>query len=93
VQKILIASDSELIEALVEAIKKSGIQELSIIVDDLQENEGRLLFELREATPKSEVLLTTQHPFGEIPHGVTYIEYDKERKGLHVRYSPSLDPS
>jgi len=90
VQKILRAPDNELIEALAEAIKKSGIQELSIIVDGLQENIVCLLFELiREATPKSEVLLTTQHTFGEIPHRVTYIEYDKERKGLHARHSPA----
>jgi len=90
VQKILSAPDNELIEALAEAIKKSEIQELSIIVDGLQENIVCLLFELiREATPKSEVLLTTQHTFGEIPYRVTYIEYDKERKGLHVRHSPA----
>jgi len=86
VQKILSAPDNELIEALAEAIKESGIQGLSIIVDGLQENIVCLLFELiREATPKAKVLFTTQHPFGEIPHRVTYIEYDKERKGLHVR--------
>jgi len=85
VQKILIAPDIELIEALVEAIKNSGIQELSITVDGLQEDIAYSLFQLiREATPKSEVVLTSQHPFGEIPHRVTYIEYDKERKGLHV---------
>jgi len=89
VQKILSAPDNELIEALAEAIKESGIQELSIIVDGLQENIVYPLFELiSEVTPKLEVLLTTQHPFGEIPHGVAYIEYDKERKGLHVRHSP-----
>ena len=90
VRKILSAPDNELIEALAEAIKESGIQELSIIVDGLQENIVCSLFELiSEVTPKSEFLLTTQHPFGEIPHGVTYIEYDKERKGLHVRHSPA----
>jgi len=93
VQKLLSAPANELIEALAEAIKKSGIQELSIIVDGLQENIVCLLFELiREATPKSKVLLTTRHPLGEIPHRVTYIEYDKydkERKGLHVRHSPA----
>jgi len=90
VQKILSVPDDELIEALVEAIKNSGIQELSITVDGLQENIVYSLFQLiREATPKSEFLLTTQHSFGEIPHGVTYIEYDKERKGLHVRHSPA----
>ena len=90
VQKILSAPDDELLEALAGAIKESGIQELSVIVDGLQENIVWLLFELiREATPKSEVLLTTRHPFGEIPHRVTYIEYDKERKGLHVRHSPA----
>jgi len=90
VRKILSAPDNELIEALAEAIKESGIQELSVIVDGLQENIVCSLFELiSEVTPKSEFLLTTRHPFGEIPHGVTYIEYDKERKGLHVRHSPA----
>ena len=91
VQKILSAPDYELIEALAEAIKKSGIQELSIIVDGLQENIAYSLFQLiTEATPKSKVLFTTQHQFEEIPHRVTYyIEYDKERKGLHVHHSPA----
>jgi len=90
VHKILSAPDNDLIEALAEAIKESGIQELSIIVDGLQENIVFSLFELiMEATPKSKVLLTTQHPFGDIPHRVTYIEYDKERKGLHICHSPA----
>jgi len=90
VQKILSAPDNELIVALVEAIKNSGIQDLSITVDGLQENIAYSLFMLiREATPKSEVLLTSQRPFGEIPHRVTYIEYDKERNGLRVRHSPA----
>jgi len=90
VQKILSAPDNELIVALVEAIKKSGIQELLLIVDSLQENIVCSLFELiMEATPKSKVLLTTQHPFGEIPRRVTYIEYGKERKGLHICHSPA----
>jgi len=90
IKKILSAPDNELVEALAEAIKNSGIQKLSITVDGLQENIVRSLFELiGEATPKSEVLLTSQHQFGEIPHRVTYIEYDKERKGLYVRHSPA----
>jgi len=90
VQKVLSAPENELIKALVEAIKNSGIRDLSITVDGLQENIAYSLFQLiREATPKSEVLFTTQHPFGEIPPRVTYIEYDKERKGLHVRHSPT----
>ena len=90
VQKVLSAPYNELIEALAEAIKKSGIQELLIIVDGLQENIVCSVFELiMEAAPKSKVLLTTQHPFGEIPHRVTYIEYDKERKGLHICHFPA----
>jgi hypothetical protein len=63
---------------------------LSIIIDGLQEDIVCSLFEVtREATPKSEVLLTSQHKFGQLPHGIRYIEYDKERQGLHVRYSPA----
>jgi len=90
VQKILSAPDNVLIKALAEAIKNSGTQELSITVDGLQENITYSLFQLiRGVTPKSEVLFTTQHPLGEIPTRVTYIEYDKERKGLHVRHSPA----
>jgi len=93
VQKVLNAPDSELVKALVEGVKNSGIQELSITVDGLEEKIAYSLFQLiREATPKSEVLFTSQHQFGEIPHRVTYIEYIeyvKERKGLHVRHSPA----
>jgi len=93
VQKVLSAPDNELIKALVEAIKNSGIQELSITVDGLQEKQEKIAYSLfqliGEATPKSEVLFTTQHPLGEIPPRATYIEYDKERKGLHVRHSPA----
>jgi len=90
VQKVLSAPDNELIKALAEAIKHSGIQELSITLDGLQENIAYSLFQLiREATPMSELLFTAQHPLGEIPPGVTYIEYDKERKGLHARHSPA----
>jgi len=90
VEKILGAPNNELIKALVEAIKNSGTQELSITVDGLQENIAYSLFQLiTEATPTSKVLFTTQHQFGEMPPRVTYIEYDKERKGLHVRHSPA----
>jgi hypothetical protein len=90
VLKILKAPFSDLVEALAEAIKKSGIQELSMIVDGLQENIVCLLFEvIRETTPKWEVLLTSQHKFGQLPDGMRYIEYDKERQGLHVCHSPA----
>jgi hypothetical protein len=88
VEKILNAPDKELIKALAEAIKRAGIQELSIIVDGLQEDIACWLFEcISKATPKPEVLLTSRHPFGQIPDGVMYIEYDKERKGLHICHS------
>ncbi|KAF8545003.1 hypothetical protein BDD12DRAFT_331915 [Trichophaea hybrida] len=81
IQKILDAPENELIEALAEAIKTVGIHELSIIVDGLQEDIAYWLIQLIvEATPKSKVLLTSRHPFGKIPDGMTYIEYDKERK-------------
>ena len=88
VQKILVAPDNELVEALAEAIQQAGIQELSLIVDGTSEDMACSLFEqIREATPKSEVLLTSQYPFGNIPQGMTYIEHDKERKGLHFHHS------
>ena len=88
VRKILDAPDDELLEALAEAIKKAGIQELSIIVDGLDENTTSGLFGvLRRATPKSTFLLASQHPLEPTPYGMTYIEYDKERKGLHTCHS------
>jgi hypothetical protein len=90
VRKILDAPDSELLEALAEAIKDAGIQELSIIIDGLRENTGiasRLFEFLREATPKSRFLLTSQHPLERTPYGMTSVEYDKERKGLHACHS------
>jgi len=91
VQKILVASDNELVDALAEAIQKAGIQELSLIVDGMSKDMARSLFEqIREAIPKSEVLLTSQYPFGNVPHDMTYIEHDKERKGLHFRLSTTL---
>jgi hypothetical protein len=90
VEKILDAPDNELIEGLVEAIKKSEIEKLYIIVDGMSENMASSLLELiSEATPKSDVLITSEYQFGRIPHGVTYIEHDKERNGLRVRNSPA----
>jgi hypothetical protein len=81
VEKILGALDEELIEALAEAIKKAGFQELSIIVDGLQEDIACWLAPLiMEAAPELRVLLTSKHSFGKIPNRVAYIEYDKERK-------------
>ena len=90
VRKMLDAPDDELLEALVEAIKKTGIQEVTIIVDGLGVNTGIAsgLFEvLGKATRKSTFLLTSQHPLEATPNGMTYIEYDKERKGLHTCHS------
>lgn len=88
VKKILNAPDKELIEALAVAINKAGIKELSIVVDGLLADISYWLFQhIREATPKLKVLFTSRHPFEQIPDGMSYIEYDKERKGLHVRYS------
>ena len=93
VQKILVAPDNDLVEALGEAIKHAGIQQLSLVVSGTSEGIACSLFEqIREATPKSEVLLTSQRPFGNIPHDVTYIEHDKERKGLYFPFY-HLDPS
>jgi len=89
VRKILDAPDDELLDALMEAIGKAGIQEFSIIVDSLGVNTGIAsgLFEvLRKATRKSTFLLTSQHPLETTPYGMTYIEYDKERKGLHTSH-------
>jgi hypothetical protein len=87
VEKILDFPDNELIKPLMEAIKKAEVQELSIIVDGLQEDIACWLIHLIvEATPKSKVLLTSRHQFGKIPDGMTYIEYDKETKGLHIRH-------
>jgi len=88
VQKILVAPDNELVEALVEAIEHAGIQELSLVVEGASEDMACSLFELiRDATPKSVVLFTSQYPFGNIPRDMTYIEHDKERKGLHPQHS------
>jgi len=90
VRKILDAPDDELLEALVEAIRKAGIREFSIIVDGLEETTGiasGLFGVLRKLTPKSTFLLTSEHPLERTPYGMTYIEYDKERKGLHTCHS------
>ncbi|KAF8540605.1 hypothetical protein BDD12DRAFT_980219 [Trichophaea hybrida] len=83
IQKILQAPDNVLIEALVQAIKKAGIQELSIIVDDLSEDIAHLVikYSIRTAQ-KLKALFTIDEPlkYGELPDKVACIEYDKERQ-------------
>jgi hypothetical protein len=90
IQKILDAPENELIEALVEAVKTSGIQELSIIFDGLSENIARLvILHSMRATRKLTALFTIDESpkYGEVLDRMTCIEYDKERKGLHICHS------
>jgi len=87
ISKILHAPDNELIEALVEAIKTAGTQELSVIFDGLWDIAYPLVNQVMEATPRLKALVTVTSPekAGEIPKEMICIEYDKERKGLHIR--------
>ncbi|KAF8541192.1 hypothetical protein BDD12DRAFT_531320 [Trichophaea hybrida] len=82
VKKVLDAPDNELIEALAEAIKKAGIRKLTIIVDSLWGDIASLLIEnILEATSRLKALLTSRQntSLGEIPDGILFIEYNKER--------------
>ncbi|KAF8543385.1 hypothetical protein BDD12DRAFT_802119 [Trichophaea hybrida] len=76
------APDNEQVEALVEAIRKAGLRELSIIVDGLWEGFAAQFIQLiMEGTVEFKALFTTQHnPPENIPYGMLCIEYDKERK-------------
>ncbi|KAF8243678.1 hypothetical protein K440DRAFT_560993, partial [Wilcoxina mikolae CBS 423.85] len=69
-------------EALAEAIKKAGIEELSVIVDGLWGDIGYWLVKhIMEATSKLKALLTSkQIPDRKILDGMSCIEYDKERQ-------------
>jgi hypothetical protein len=90
IQNILNAPENELVEALVEAIKTGGIEELSIIVDGMSENIARLVVKnCMRAIQKLKALFTINESpkYGEILDRLTYIEYDKERKGLNIRHS------
>jgi hypothetical protein len=82
------APDNEQVEALVEAIRKAGLRELSIIVDGLWEGfAARFIQLIMEGTVEFKALFTTQHnPLQNIPYGMLCIEYDKERKGIHVHH-------
>jgi len=79
--------DNEQVKALVRAIRIAELQEFSIIVDGLWEDfASRFIQLVMEGTLESKALFTTRHnPLQNIPHGMLCIEYDKERKGLHVR--------
>lgn len=85
ISKILHAPDKELIEALVEAIKTARTQELSIIFDGLWDIVYPLVDQVMEATPRLKALVTSREKAGEIPKDMFCIEYDKERRGLHIR--------
>jgi len=87
-RKILNAPDNVLIEALAEAIKQAGFQELMIVVDGLWGDIAHWLVKyIMQATPKLKALLTSrQNIDGKIPDEMQFIEYDKERQGLHIRY-------
>lgn len=90
IQKILDAPGNLLIEALVEAVKTAGIQELSIFVDGMTEDIVRLIVKhSMRATRKLKALFTIDESpkYGNILDRMMCIEYDKERKGLHIRHS------
>lgn len=82
ISKILCAPDNELIEALVEAIKTTGTQQLSIICDGLWDIAYPLVNQVMEATPRLKALVTSRQKAREIPKEMFCIEYDKERQGL-----------
>jgi len=87
IEKILRAPHNVHIEALVEAIKNAGIQELLIIIDSWSKDIACLVKHCMRAIPKVKALFTIDESpkYGEILDGMTCIEYDKERKGLHIR--------
>jgi hypothetical protein len=98
---ILDAPDDELRRAFVEAVRTAEIQELSIIIDgiDITIPEGEVFVHtvyslmkcIVHTNRKFKVLLTSiqntalQNTLGMLP--CTYIEYDKERMGMHVYHS------
>jgi hypothetical protein len=93
VMKILDAPDEVLIQALVEAIKKAGVRKLSIIIDGLWYDDNdcsiqyiKFVQYVMGVVPELQALVTCRHnSLDSIPDGMLCIEYDKERKGLHVR--------
>ena len=98
---ILDAPDDELRRAFVEAVRTAEIQELSIIIDgiDITIPEGEVFVHtvyslmkcIVHTNRKFKVLLTSiqntalQNTLGMLP--CTYIEYDKERMGVHMHHS------
>jgi len=90
--KILDVPDKELIQALAEAIRKAGVRKLSIIIDgSWHDDTDRFIQYIRfveyvmRVVPELKALVTCRHnSLDSIPDGMLYIEYDKERKGLHV---------
>ena len=93
VEKILAAPDNELIEALAEALKTAGIGKLSIIVDGLWDGVTDLFVKfIMDSQLEFNALITCRHnSLQNIPDGMLYIEYDKERKGLQYLPFSSLD--
>lgn len=93
IQKILRAPDNVLIEALVVAINKAEIPELSIIVDGLSEDIVRLVVKhsMRAARKLKALFTIDESPkYAEKLDRMTCIEYDKERQGLHIRHSQPI---
>jgi hypothetical protein len=90
IEKILDAPENVLIEALVKAIVNAGIQDLWIIVDGMSEDIVNLVVKhIMRATRKLKALFTIDESptYGGIRDRLICIEYDKERKGLHIHYS------
>jgi hypothetical protein len=86
--KILDASDEVLIQALVEVIRNTGTRKLSIIIDDMwQDITGWFVQYVMQEVPEWKALVTSRHnSLDRIPDRLLRIEYDKERKGIHVRH-------
>ena len=93
IEKILRAPDNVLIEALVEAIKIAEIPELSIIVDGLSEDIVRLVVKhsMRAIRQLKALFTIDESPkYAEKLDRMMCIEYDKERKGLHIGHSQPI---
>ena len=101
VEAILNVPDKELYKPLVEAFQTAEIQELSIVIDgvDITVQEDRVFVQnvyclvkhMMNLNSKFKALITSpqnsdlQNMLGRLP----CIEYDKERKGVHVYHSPA----
>ncbi|KAF8536768.1 hypothetical protein BDD12DRAFT_849545 [Trichophaea hybrida] len=88
VKKVLNAPDSDLIEALAEALKKAGIRKLSIVVDGLGKGVADCFVQhIMDAVPQLKALLTSRlNPLQDTYDGMLCIEYDQERQGLHIHH-------